>query len=277
MKVIKKINNNVALCVDSQNRELVAFGKGIGFPAMPYEVSLNKVSMTFYQVNSYYLELLGSISEDIFEIASEVVIVALKNLGGQLNPNLVFSLADHINFAIIRQETHREMKFPLSFEIETFYPKETELAKLVLQLIRKRLKVILPKSEISLIAMHFVNAQSESQMIEKSDDVEKLIEEIRYKTEEFLKIKIDNKSVNYNRFVLHIRYFLKRLEDNGQVQEDNSIILAALRNDEPLVYKCVCDIGRMVENKTGIPVSENELTYLMIHINRIYQNTLLVN
>lgn len=37
MRVIKKINNNVALCLDSDNHELIAFGKGIGFPQIPYE------------------------------------------------------------------------------------------------------------------------------------------------------------------------------------------------------------------------------------------------
>ncbi|MFT4106715.1 MAG: PRD domain-containing protein [Lacrimispora sp.] len=277
MKVIKKINNNVALCLDSQNRELVAFGNGIGFPAIPYEVSLDKISMTFYQVNSHYLELLNSIPEDVFEIASQAVIVALKNLNRQLNPNLAFNLADHIHFAIIRQKTFREMKFPLSFELETFYPKETELAKLVLQLIKKRLKIILPKSEISLIAMHFVNAQNESQIIEESDNVETLIEAIKQEMESFLKIKIDEESINYNRFILHVRYFLKRVEDNNQVQEDNSAILAVLRNDVPLVYDCACNISKIVESNAGIPISENELVYLMIHMNRIYQNTLLTN
>ena len=31
MRAIKKINNNVAICADSNNKELIAFGKGIGF------------------------------------------------------------------------------------------------------------------------------------------------------------------------------------------------------------------------------------------------------
>ena len=35
MKVIKKINNNVALCLDGNQRELIAFGKGIGFKPIP--------------------------------------------------------------------------------------------------------------------------------------------------------------------------------------------------------------------------------------------------
>ena len=39
MKVIKKINNNVALCLDGNQRELIAFGKGIGFKPIPYELT----------------------------------------------------------------------------------------------------------------------------------------------------------------------------------------------------------------------------------------------
>ena len=37
MKVVKCINNNVAICLDDDNNELVAFGKGIGFKKPPFE------------------------------------------------------------------------------------------------------------------------------------------------------------------------------------------------------------------------------------------------
>lgn len=37
MEVYKKINNNVALARDAKGRELVVFGKGIGFASLPYE------------------------------------------------------------------------------------------------------------------------------------------------------------------------------------------------------------------------------------------------
>lgn len=48
MKVIKKINNNVALAQDAKGREMLVFGKGIGFPAMPYELAdLSVVQRTF--------------------------------------------------------------------------------------------------------------------------------------------------------------------------------------------------------------------------------------
>ena len=52
MQIFKKINNNVALARDAKGRELVVFGKGIGFPAMPYELTdLSAVQRTFYDVN----------------------------------------------------------------------------------------------------------------------------------------------------------------------------------------------------------------------------------
>lgn len=49
MKVIKKINNNVALCLDGNQRELIAFGKGIGFKPIPYELTdLSVIERTYY-------------------------------------------------------------------------------------------------------------------------------------------------------------------------------------------------------------------------------------
>ncbi|MBA1393021.1 hypothetical protein EQ500_03915, partial [Lactobacillus sp. XV13L] len=44
MQVIKKINNNAAICLDQNQDELIAFGKGIGFPKTPYELTdLSKI------------------------------------------------------------------------------------------------------------------------------------------------------------------------------------------------------------------------------------------
>ena len=42
MKVIKNINNNTSICLDSNNQEVVAFGKGIGFIKPPYEIDISK-------------------------------------------------------------------------------------------------------------------------------------------------------------------------------------------------------------------------------------------
>ena len=51
MKVIKNINNNVAICVDDNGHEVVAMGKGIGFSKPPYEVDLSKIDRTYYSLD----------------------------------------------------------------------------------------------------------------------------------------------------------------------------------------------------------------------------------
>ena len=61
MKVIKNINNNISLCLDSRNNEVVAFGKGIGFTKPPYDVPLSKIDRTFYDVDEEQLAVLKRI------------------------------------------------------------------------------------------------------------------------------------------------------------------------------------------------------------------------
>lgn len=74
MRAIKKINNNVAICTDNNNKELVAFGKGIGFPKMPYEISdLGLISMTFYRIDNKFYNLIEEIPENIFEASALIV------------------------------------------------------------------------------------------------------------------------------------------------------------------------------------------------------------
>ena len=57
MRVIKKLNNNFAICVDGEGKELIAAGKGIGFPKTPYELEdLNLITRTFYDIDQKYTQ-----------------------------------------------------------------------------------------------------------------------------------------------------------------------------------------------------------------------------
>ena len=74
MKAIKKINNNVALAVDGNGKELIAMGKGIGFPEMPYEITdLNSITKTFYSIDNTLIGLFSEISEEIFDVSFSIV------------------------------------------------------------------------------------------------------------------------------------------------------------------------------------------------------------
>ena len=86
MRVEKKINNNVAVCTDGNGQELIALGRGIGFPKTPYELTdLSKIDMTFYRVSSQTVQMLTTISEDVIMVSSKIVQLAQTKLQNQFN------------------------------------------------------------------------------------------------------------------------------------------------------------------------------------------------
>jgi len=274
MRAIKKINNNVAICVDGNDKELIAFGKGIGFPAMPYEITdLSLISMTFYRIDSRFYSLLQDVPENVFEVSALIVDKARRTLNCNLNPNLIISLADHINFAIIRLKKYKKLQMLFSYEVEQLYPKETELGQFAVKLIQAKLLVKLPESEITNIAMHFVNAEEESVYEEEVQGKEELINETVEQIEKFFSIQIDRDGFNYNRYVTHMRYYVKRVKEKKQFMDDNTSVIRMMKDENPEIYECATQIADLIGNRLQESSSEDEILYLMIHINRITRNT----
>ena len=275
MRMIKKINNNVAVCLDGDNNELVAFGKGIGFPKMPYELTdLSKISMTFYKLDTHYFQLLTEIPEEIFEVSAAIVEKARQVIKRELNPNIIFSLADHINFAIIRIKKYKSMTLIFSYDIEQLYPVETQIGRYALKLIQQKLNVELPEAEITTIAMHFVNSQSVGNTISAPDQAELLIEQAVELIERRFDLKVDRKSFTYNRFAMHLRYYIKRIQRNEPVvAEDVKSLFDVMKEQSPNVYSCATDISFSIDQALKAKSTKAEEFYLMIYIKRIIDNS----
>ena len=275
MEAIKKINNNVAICIDSKNKELIAFGKGIGFPKMPYEITdLSLISMTFYRIDNQFYELMEDIPEDVFEVTAHIVNKAEQLLDCSLNPNLIVTLADHINFAIIRVKKYKNMKMLFSYDIEQLYERETLLGKYAVDLIRQKLNVTLPESEITNIAMHFINAEEERIPENNGSSDEEAIQGCVDLIEGIFNIKINRDDFSYNRFSMHIRYYLKRIKDKKQFKDNNKELIKSMKETYPKVNICALKIAEFFKERYNESVSEDEILYLMIHINRIVQTTI---
>ena len=102
MIVVKNINNNVSLCLDSRNKEVVVFGKGVGFIKPPAEVPLSKIERTFYSLNHQYISLLNDIPSEIIDFTARELADIQDQLPYETNSNLVLTLADHLAFAMER-------------------------------------------------------------------------------------------------------------------------------------------------------------------------------
>lgn len=265
MKVIKNINNNVSLCLDSQGREVIVFGKGIGFMKPPYEVSLHQIERTFYDVNSSYLSVIAELDETIIDISKEIVDYANQQLNNQYSSNVIFTLADHIQFAIKRMKEHIIIKLSLYYEMLNLYPTEMQIASYALSLIYERLHVRLPQEETVSIALHLVDYQNKLFNISKGNE-KSIIDRCSSIIEEMMDIRINKKEFNYSRFVSHLYYLLDRIHEEKNISSDNKKMFQLLKEEFPKAYRCALKIQEVCHWH----LNEEELMYLMLHINRLY-------
>lgn len=269
MKVIKNINNNVSLCLDSQNNEVVAFGKGIGFTKPPYDIPLDKVERTYYDIDPIYITMINEIPEKVLEISSRIIDYATSKLENPVSSNIVFTLADHINFSIQRYEKNLHVTLPIVHDIQHLFEIEMDIGLKALELIKKEMKVYLPKEEASYIALHIINAESKNAN-KKNEKIDKdHINEIVNIIEEYFDIKIDKEGFNYSRFVTHMYYLLKRGKKNESIQSDNKMLFESLKEKYDQTYYCSQLVERYFENALNCKLSEEECIYLMLHINRL--------
>lgn len=209
MRLIKKINNNFAMAVDSQGEEVIVSGKGIGFIKIPCEITdLSVVDRTYYGIDSKYIGLLNEIPEDILEISIKVVDYAKHKLKNRLNPNLMFTLADHIHFSIERYQKGIVFDFPLTYDFEQLYSNEIQISKYALMIIQKQLNISLPKEELSGIAMNIINSELYSSLGNTEQNLDLLIEKMTIVIEEFFEIEVKRDTVNFFSFCYAFKIFV---------------------------------------------------------------------
>ena len=269
MKVIKNINNNVSLCLDSNNIEVVAFGKGIGFTKPPYEVDLNQVQRTYYDIDPMYINMISDIPEEILDISDNIINYARIKLDNPVSSNIVITLADHINFAIQRYKENMNIKLPIVHDIQYLFETEMEIGEYALKLIKKKLKVFLPKEEAAYIALHIINAESMNKNKKQEKLDEEVIDDICDIIEKDFQIKVDKIGFNYSRFVSHMHYLLKRGKKNEMVKSENQKLYESLINTYPKTYECIQHVRKYLKDQMNWDLSDEECIYLMLHINRL--------
>ncbi len=264
MRAVKNLNNNVALCIDGANREVIAFGKGIGFHKVPNDIPLSQIDRTFYNVSPTFVSVIPEIDEDVLQAAVEIVDYANTVKDNRYATNLIFALADHIQFAVKRLRKGMRISLGLLYEIENMYPDEIEIAQAALKIIQKRMGVALGKEETASIAIHLIDYINSGHEPEVNNENE-LIETYTQRIETQLNQTIDRKGYNYSRFATHVHYLLQRILKNEPSPSGTPDFLKTLKTDYVEEYAC----AKLLEDLISRPLSEDELAYLIIHINRL--------
>ena len=270
MKLIKKINNNFALAIDSGGNQVIVEGRGIGFNKMPCTITdLSCISNTYYDYDEKYLSLITDIPQDVIDTSILIYKKLISRINCTVNDSLPFILADHINFSIERHKKGIDIQLPLYYDLQQMYPLEYEVAEYGLKVIEKNLNVKLPHDEISGIMLNMINAEVNKDKLKEAKENGKRNAKITEIIEKELHITISKDSFNYSRFLTHMNYLYSRVRNNNMHKSENQKMYISMIAKYPDINVCVEKISKYLGDEYSINLNDEEKLYLMLHVNRL--------
>ncbi|WP_220740554.1 BglG family transcription antiterminator LicT [Leuconostoc miyukkimchii] len=275
---IKKIFNNNVLLADNNGHEVVLIGKGLGFQKKSGQsIDESAVDKMYTPTEDRWLtlfdELINDISPQYFEVASQIIKKAEKTLNTKFNAYMLIALTDHIHFAIQRTKDKVVIRNELLWEIQHFYPTEYAVGKEALQLINQIFGVNLVDDEAGFIALKFVENRASSQyQTDKGVQMTNLIGDILTIVQYQLQVHLDEESISYQRFMVHLRFFVEKMTSNKKnisVEETDDVLYAHIFKKYPVAFNCTKKITQFIKSTLNKNVSLNEQVYVTIHIQRI--------
>ena len=267
MKVIKNINNNVSLCLDSKGKQVVAFGKGIGFVKAEHEVPLSQIDRTFYELDDLNLSSLQNVSAKSISLAIAIIDEASDVLKVEYPSSAYLMMADHIDFMLERRQNNIYLDMPIIEDIKHLYPEEMQLAYETLKRIEESEKVHLPRNEAGILALHFINDRAHEPQDKVNTSL--IADHTLQIIEECLNCKICMESFSCSRYKTHLDYLIRRCFKNEQLNTTNIEMYEELIRQYPETYECVNKIACYFDESLSITLTEEEKMYLVLHINRL--------
>jgi len=275
--IIKKIfNNNSILAKDSDKHEFVVMGCGIAFKKNVGEkVDENLIEKTFIlkqkDASEKFKLLLEDIPTEQVSLCYDIIEYAKNILGVELNDYIYVTLTDHISYALKLFDESLNRPNALIWEIKKFYPKEFQIGLKALEFIEGETDKRLPADEAGNIALHLINAQvnNSTNKIEDITNQTKMMQDILNIVKYTYNITLDEKSLNYGRFVTHLRFFFQRLskKDDLVAEAEDDFLLKQVKVKYKNAYECMLKIEKYLE----MELSDEEQLYLTIHIQRVTQ------
>lgn len=272
MNIDKIINNNIISSTDSEGRELVVMGRGIGFgKRLGQKIDESSIEKIFRMDNKDNLErfkeLLSKLPLEYIQLSNDIISYAKDTIGIKLNQNVYLTLTDHISFAIDRFKEGMHFSNALFEEIKLFYPKEYLVGKYALHLIKEKTGLLMMDDEAASIALHLVNAEYDSKISDTFRMTKVIQEMVEYIVQYFPKLQ--ENSMHKDWLVSNLKYMAHRLMKipPAEEQKDNEFntIMKEYCKEE---YKQVDGMNDFLKNKYECSMTEEEKIYLAVSIKR---------
>ncbi|MFT4044225.1 MAG: PRD domain-containing protein [Gordonia sp. (in: high G+C Gram-positive bacteria)] len=271
--LIRVLNNNAVL-IDVGGRRLILLGRGVGFRGrLGDRIELDVADEIFSPSTPAELRQLAEFAReipiDVFDVARAAVAHAAGTAAIPSSQALLISIADHLNYAVIRVEQGVDLDFPLKWEIGELYPREMALGRATVGLARDKLGVAIPDDEAVALAMHFVNAQFARADVSETVAMTRMLSQIvDVVSAGFGGDGLAADSVSVARFVTHLRYLCARIGTASQIVDAPPLRRADMHQTIPALAGVAAKVRLLIERDRGA-LTDAEMMYLELHLARL--------
>lgn len=273
MKITRVLNTNSVLSKDAGGNEIVLLGVGLGFKhKIGDHVDEDKIEKQFVLKDKAqqfrFQELVNKIPPDYIMVAEQIISLGKLHYTMKLSESIHISLADHIHTAVINKKNGIQIPNSLLLDIKHYYADEYRIALEGLDLIKEKLGCALPDDEAGFIAMHFVNALYGSE----NTNIKKMLQFVSQINELILNdlgVSPDENSLNYYRYMTHLKFFAQRVITNLHYDEEDTIILDTILSKFQKEYSCSKKVCEYIKEKYNYKATNNEILYLAVHLTHL--------
>lgn len=124
------------------------------------------------------------------------------------------------------------------------------------------------EDEAAFIALHIANARSDGDIAEV-EVTTKILKAALKIIKLTYQIELDEDSLDYGRFVVHMKYFVGRLMKKKLLDQNDPVFIDMIKQQYSKAFGCAVKIGQLVTEQYDMDINDDELVYLTIHIQRI--------
>ena len=117
LKIVKILNNNVAVCSDGTGTEKIVMGRGLAFQQKTGSIiDTNRIEKIFTlhnkETSSHFQEIIQNIPVEHILLAERIISHAKQICKKELHDSIYITLSDHISASLYRAKQNIELKNP---------------------------------------------------------------------------------------------------------------------------------------------------------------------
>ncbi|MGO2696813.1 PRD domain-containing protein [Bavariicoccus seileri] len=273
--VVKPLNNNVAIVKDGKHDQAVVMGGGIAFQKRKGDtIHRSQVEKIFTLKNgeseNNFLTLLKNVPLDFITACYEIIEEAKTVYHYPVQEYIYVTLTDHVflNYQNYKRGTYEKSKLP---DLRKDYPVEFKIGEMGVKKLNEKLGISFPDSEISRLALHFINAKSTSNEDQKIELNEReLITLVKSELKKHGIVRTTSNENYFNRLMIHLTYLLERVDlENDSDTTFTKKFEKQLSEDYPTAYQIGTAIYEKINDFIGREMAKSERVYFTIHIQRL--------